>query len=743
MINSAPMLINYFTTSSLINALTSFSLCLFVLLKNPRSQLNRSFGLFSFSVGFWAINHFLAFAIQNEVAALFFHRALMAGAIFIPATFFHFVCILLDIYNKKKGWIFFGYALSIFFFLTDFTTLFITSVSKKLFFKYFEDPGPMYHPFMIMFVSFAVYSHYLMFRGCQTSAGARKNQIKYVFVGTLIGFVGGSTSFPLVYNIPIPPVGNCLVSVYIIMSAIAILKYRLMDINIALTRAGIFVFVYLFVLGVPFWLGYKHGLWQYATWLMLILATAGPFVYQYLRRQAEVRLLSEEQHAHQVLTQAAGGMLRFRSIEKLVSLIVHVICKTLKLDAAGVFLLEEDTGEYKPAAVRPRSSFRYSESLHGNNVLIQRLTTLEEPLVYEEVKIQEHQLKDKTDDSIPEIARQMRALSALAILPLMSRDRLLGFLILGAKKSQRMYSRDDLAVLWALAYQAALAIENARLHKKAEEELLKEERELTASHIGHGASHQFKNILNKIMQHSRGKEMDIDELELNNLSQEELKKLVIGLKEEFQAITEKVNQGTEIVSGILSLGAGSPVDFKPADLKAIVQHSLQGVKLKMSKRTAQSLSAIPEMSFDIPDSLPRVWCNSLQIEQVIDNMLDNNLEAIEEKENLIKWGELTQDEPFRGKIRLEAWVNNEHIYLKISDNGIGIKQENRAKIFLPLFSTKDTGRISRKGHGVGMYVIKKIILAHQGKVSLVESEYGKGASFMIEFPLEIKDSRSL
>ncbi len=188
------MIFSYFTISSLINALTSFTFSSLVFLKNPHSKLNRTFGLFAFSVGFWAINHFFAFAIPNKAAALFFHRALMAGAIFIPVSFFHFVCIFLDIYKNKKSLVILGYIASFIFFLSNFTPLFIPSVSKKLFFEYFEDCGLFYHPFLIMFAGFSLYSHYLMFKGLRCVTGAKRNRIRYVFVGTLIGFMGGSTN---------------------------------------------------------------------------------------------------------------------------------------------------------------------------------------------------------------------------------------------------------------------------------------------------------------------------------------------------------------------------------------------------------------------------------------------------------------------------------------------------------------------------------------------------------------------
>src|SRR3990167_9175211 len=145
----------------------------------------------------------------------------------------------------------------------------------------------------------------------------------------------------------------------------------------------------------------------------------------------------------------------------------------------------------------------------------------------------------------------------------------------------------------------------------------------------------------------------------------------------------------------------------------------------------------------ISATLPKAWCNSLQIEQVLENMLDNALEAIEEKESLIKHGEFSNDEVFRGKVLIKAGTDAERISLEILDNGIGIKQGDLKNMFTPFFTTKATERLSRKGHGIGMHMVKEILRAHQGKIYVAGTEFGKGTTFRIEFPLEIAESKKL
>lgn len=91
-----------------------------------------------------------------------------------------------------------------------------------------------------------------------------------------------------------------------------------------------------------------------------------------------------------------------------------------------------------------------------------------------------------------------------------------------------------------------------------------------------------------------------------------------------------------------------------------------------------------------------------------------------------------REDNYRGKITVSARPKNTILEIAVSDNGIGVKEANLRKLFTPFFTTKVS---SRRGTGLGLYVIKKIIEEfHQGKIR-IESEYQKGTSFIIELPI--------
>jgi len=228
----------YYTLSGVINAVTSTILGLIVYSRNKKSPLNRSFALFCLAVATWSWAYIFWPEASNRANTLLAFQALHVGAILVPVTYYRFTIVFLglDKDRNKRRILNLGYFLVLFFWAFVFTPLYIKDMVPKFSFRFWAVPGPLYHFYLLMFFGYAVYCWYLLFKGYQTSKDVMREQIKYVLLGTLIGFVGGSTNYPLWYNINIPPLGNSLVAIYVILVAIAIMKYHLFDIRVVLTE---------------------------------------------------------------------------------------------------------------------------------------------------------------------------------------------------------------------------------------------------------------------------------------------------------------------------------------------------------------------------------------------------------------------------------------------------------------------------------------------------------------------------
>ena len=187
--------LNYFT-ASLLTAITTFVLAVFVLSIDPRSKLYRTFFLYTISISLWSFPFAFIAIVKDKNTALILGHAFNIGVTFISTGFVHFVCILLNIKNRGRL-IRACYVISFFFLLLVPTKYMVLGVVPKFGLNYFINPGIAYYPFVLFWGTCIVYGLYKLFRGYLVSTGMRRNQLKYLFFGSLLGYIGGPANFLL------------------------------------------------------------------------------------------------------------------------------------------------------------------------------------------------------------------------------------------------------------------------------------------------------------------------------------------------------------------------------------------------------------------------------------------------------------------------------------------------------------------------------------------------------------------
>ena len=100
------------------------------------------------------------------------------------------------------------------------------------------------------------------------------------------------------------------------------------------------------------------------------------------------------------------------------------------------------------------------------------------------------------------------------------------------------------------------------------------------------------------------------------------------------------------------------------------------------------------------------------ISQIIINLIKNAIESIQHD---------------KGKLKIEAFRKDPgYLNIALQDNGNGIQKEEKEKIFLPFYTTKENGS------GIGLSLARQIMRLHKGNISVV-SEYGRGSRFTLQF----------
>lgn len=730
---------NFFALSGLINGVTSSVLGIFVFTRNSKDARYITYALFCLATSVWSYFYFGWQITLDKNIALFCSRGLMAGAIFIPVTYLHHLLVFFDIYNQKKKIIFYGYLGGLFFLSLCFTPFFVNDVSPKLIFKFWPNPGIAYHIFIILWICYVVYGFFIIINEYRKSNGFKKNQLRYILLATFIGWGGGATNYPLWYNIPILPVGNILVSGYMLILAYVILRYRLMDITVAITRASIFVAVYTVVMGIPFALGMRLRPWMSGVWgvnwwmaplgLMAIFATAGPFIYIYLNKKAEEEILKEQRRYQDTLKRASLGMTRVRDINKLLKMIVYTVAKAVRLNHAAIYILNKEADGYLLGSSRGNLSPVQAQTISLNSPLIQYLLDSKSPLLQEELTQNPASPEKEPRPDISSgrgepqnnlLKAQLYMLSASVVIPSFIEDDLLGFMVLGEKRSGSIYTEDDLRVFTVLASQAGLAIENARFFESAKEtheQIAQAEKMATLGTMADGLSHQMNNRFHA-MSLIASDALDCIKSSDSKNSSPEIKELLSYLEHSAQRIKSNSLQGGDIVRGMLKYTRKGETGFAGVNLDELLDATLEMLQFKIK------LSEI-DIERNYPKDETNLKANFTQLQEVFFNLIDNAYDAMNERKAELK-------EPgYRGKVKIVAIPDPANRVTKIivHDNGLGIKEEDQKKIFTPFFTTKIS---NRKGTGLGLYVIKKIITEnHKGRIQ-VSSIYKQGTTFSLE-----------
>ena len=203
----------FYALSGLINGLTSTVFGLFVYFKHKTNPVNRSYGLLSLSIAVWGYSYFLWQISKTPSGALFWVRGLTIGSIFIPAFFLNFILCFLRIQKEHKKAIRLAFASSVLFSFFYASSLLVKNIGPKLIFKFWPEAGVLYSVFLVFFFACVLYAWSMMFTVYKKSTGRgyTKNQIKLVFFASILGFIGGSTNYPLWYNMPVLPAGTVLV----------------------------------------------------------------------------------------------------------------------------------------------------------------------------------------------------------------------------------------------------------------------------------------------------------------------------------------------------------------------------------------------------------------------------------------------------------------------------------------------------------------------------------------------------
>lgn len=213
--------------------------------------------------------------------------------------------------------------------------------------------------------------------------------------------------------------------------------------------------------------------------------------------------------------------------------------------------------------------------------------------------------------------------------------------------------------------------------------------------LGAGIAHEVKNPLAGIL--------GLSQLSMRRLKSDD------PIYDNLLRIEFETKRCRDIIDNLMRFARQEKVDFIAIDVNSVIKNAISIVDHQLTINGVK-------IEQQLADELPKIMGDGNQIQQIVMNFMINAQQAMQEKPGIVKLS--------------TSLIEDDLIEMRISDTGPGIPEEIQDKIFQPFFTTKEAG----KGTGLGLSVTYGIIKDHMGTVS-IESQAGKGATFVVRFPV--------
>ncbi|MBI2877339.1 MAG: PEP-CTERM system histidine kinase PrsK [Candidatus Tectomicrobia bacterium] len=691
---------------SLLSALISLAMALFVLVRVPRRLSHWAFILGLLSLFVLEMGNFWVLQSGAPQEILFWKRISLVGEIFLPASWLLFSLVLARS-NHRAGLDRWRWVLGVVF-LTSLGFLGLTPADDFLR-EPQPDPGSLGLDAIplgragYLFYQFFLLGAVLILANLEHTLRSlvepRRSQVKLLLLG-----VGGLFAFSiylsgqaLLYSqlrLSDLPLASSVHLVCLGMVIVSLARYGLLQAEVFVSRQVVYHTLTFLIAG-----GYLLAVGLLAQGLRSLgeglAPDMGPFLvflaslglvafFLSARYQSRIRVFIgthfyrnkyDYRSLWQRFTERLGPTL---SVEEILSLAKGLLLETLGIQRIHFWLYDHPRKRFclmHPRNLPPRTG---GGGLKEGNGLVQYLFQVNRPVTQEELR-ENPALRPIWEEN----CALLESLESSAWVPLVAGERKIGLMTLGKGASGKGFDHEDCELLKALSVPISHHLLAARLA----EELIATKQVETFSRLAAFVLHDLKNFtssLSLVVQNARAswEEPDFRQDALGTIS---------NIAARMKGLIDR-----------LSVSSVTGLQRRPVDLNALISETLQRLN------GARKIAFLPS---DRP--LPLAEVDGDEIQKVILNLVLNAHEAILDQ----------------GKVTIRTEAQNGWVTFAVTDEGCGIPEEVMAdSLFLPFKTTKD------QGTGIGLYQCKRVIEAHQGEIE-VESQPGRGSTFRVKLPV--------
>src|SRR3989339_1331739 len=419
-------------------------------------------------------------------------------------------------------------------------------------------------------------------------------------------------------------------------------------------------------------------------------------------------MLKQRTETLTTLNRINKAMISTTDLDRILGLILEAVQKDLNFDRTIIFLIENSTLQpEKGIGIENEELEKLAISIKDKNNFIIKTITEAKPKIISSIE------EEMIPRNFTEVYKNLKP-NLLAAIPLISKDKVIGLVIVDNTKSQREIEEKDIRNLSTFTNQAGLAIDNARLFEmeknfveelKRQVDIAKRELEQTQAQLIQSERLSALGEMAAVVAHEVRNPMASIRASAQRIS----KKIANEdpNKKYTRYIIEESDRLERVVKNILLFSGDSTPQSVDTDMNKLLEDVLYFLQPEIESSQVQLVKMFDE-------SISMLKIDPALIRQVLLNVIQNGLHFMVNRE--------------RRDLKVATMQDGTNIIVEISDTGPGIPEENIRKIFDPFFTTKPSGT------GLGLAISNRIIEAHKGRIE-VQSVLNYGSTFKIILPL--------
>jgi len=265
--------------------------------------------------------------------------------------------------------------------------------------------------------------------------------------------------------------------------------------------------------------------------------------------------------------------------------------------------------------------------------------------------------------------------------------------------------------------------------EELKQQLKQQEKLASLGLLSAGIAHEIQNPLNFVINFSKMSNKLLSDLteivednedKLSDDDREEVEDIVADLKENMAKIVEHGERAISIIQGILLISRGKDNEFIPTDICHLVK---EYVWLSYHAMRANDKSFNIAIRENYQEGLPQMMVIPQDLSRAVLNIMNNACYAVKKKAE-------TASSDYQPEVTVSVSVEGDQLIISLADNGEGMTEEVKQRLFENFFTTKPIGQ----GTGLGMAITRDIVEnKHGGKLSF-ESTEGQGTTFTLTIP---------